>query len=89
MSTMTQNLTLELDRFQERVTEDPSVAEVSWKAGSGGGGAFGWVFVFLLLAASCGSGFSRERTRSGLKALLQPLPQEAAPTGAHQPVTGP
>lgn len=49
MGTMTQNLTMELDRFRERVREDPQVAAVEWKPGYGGGGAFGWLLSLGLL----------------------------------------
>ncbi len=44
---MTDNLALELDRFRERVKQDPGVADVKWKAGSGGG-SFGWLLLALL-----------------------------------------
>lgn len=47
MSEMTDNLTLELDRFRERVQEDPSVAEVKWRPGSGGG-SLGWPAILIL-----------------------------------------
>ncbi len=49
MSSMTQNLAAELDQFRERVKQDPSVADVKWKSGSGGGGAFGWLLCLGLL----------------------------------------
>jgi len=48
MDEMTANLAVELDRFTDRVKEDPQVAKVEWKPGSGGGGTSGWLFVFLL-----------------------------------------
>jgi rhombotail lipoprotein len=41
MGRMTDNLSLELDRFRDRVRDDPKVADVQWKSGSGGG-SFGW-----------------------------------------------
>ncbi|NNF40935.1 MAG: rhombotarget lipoprotein [Woeseiaceae bacterium] len=47
MVAMTDNLALELDRFRERVKQDPGVAEVQWKAGSGGG-SMGWLLLVLL-----------------------------------------
>lgn len=47
MVAMTDNLALELDRFRERVKQDPGVAEVQWKAGSGGG-SMGWLLLALL-----------------------------------------
>jgi rhombotail lipoprotein len=37
MGKMTANLAAELDRFRERVQEDPTVADVKWRPGSGGG----------------------------------------------------
>ncbi|MCP4300899.1 MAG: rhombotarget lipoprotein [Gammaproteobacteria bacterium] len=48
MGTMTQNLAMELDRFRERVREDPQVAAVEWKPGYGGGGALSLWFVLAL-----------------------------------------
>ena len=57
MGTMTQNLGAELDRFHDRVQDDPSVAEVNWKEGSGGG-SFGWLMLGLL-----GSTAARRRRR--------------------------
>lgn len=48
MATMTQNLGVELDRFTERVKDDPTVADVEWKPGSGGGGALSLWFVLGL-----------------------------------------
>lgn len=47
MGEMTQNLATELDRFRERVQEDPSVAEVEWKPGSGGG-SISWLLLCVL-----------------------------------------
>jgi rhombotail lipoprotein len=47
MEQMTGNLAIELDRFQERVKEDPSVANTQWRPGFGGG-AFGWLTLVLL-----------------------------------------
>jgi rhombotail lipoprotein len=52
MGSMTQNLAAELDVFRERVKQDPAVADVQWKSGSGGGGAFGWLLCFGLLVAA-------------------------------------
>jgi rhombotail lipoprotein len=49
MEQMTDNLTLELDRFQDRVKDDPTVARTEWKAGSGGGGAVSWLLLLLLV----------------------------------------
>lgn len=47
MGSMTENLALELDRFRERVKQNPAVAEVKWKQGSGGG-SMGWLLLGLL-----------------------------------------
>lgn len=53
MGEMTDNLTVELDRFQERAKEDPTVLQTSWKQGYGGGGGTSWlVLVALMLLAS-------------------------------------
>jgi len=53
MELMTENLAIELDRFRERVQEDPGVAEVKWKPGFGGGST-GWLTIGLLfLIALC------------------------------------
>jgi len=49
MDQMTGNLSVELDRFQERVKEDPMVARTEWKPGSGGGGSVGWLTIALLV----------------------------------------
>lgn len=54
MVAMTQNLAFELDRFRERVQDDPSVAEVQWKPGSGGGGSFSTLLLAMLaFVAAC------------------------------------
>jgi rhombotail lipoprotein len=57
MEKMTGNLTIELDRFQERAKEDPSVAQTGWRPGSGGG-SIGWLTLVMLALIS-------SRTRSG------------------------
>lgn len=49
ISVMTDNLAIELDRFRERVQEDPQVAQTEWKPGHSGGGAFGGAFLIILL----------------------------------------
>jgi rhombotail lipoprotein len=49
MEQMADSLTLELDRFQERVKDDPTVAKTEWKTGSGGGGAVSWLLLLLLV----------------------------------------
>lgn len=51
MEQMTGNLDAELERFNERVKQDPTVASTAWKPGHGGGGAFGWLLLALLMAA--------------------------------------
>lgn len=40
-SQMVSNLAQELVRFEQRLKEEPELAEVSWKNGRGGGGSFG------------------------------------------------
>ena len=49
MEQMADSFTLELDRFQERVKDDPTVAKTEWKPGSGGGGGVGWPMLAVLL----------------------------------------
>lgn len=46
---MTGNLGSELVRFEERVAENPQLAEVSWKEGHGGTGSFEGLFLMLLV----------------------------------------
>ena len=55
MEQMTGNLAIELDRFQERVKENPTPARTEWKPGSGGG-SIGWLMP-VLLASSCARAF--------------------------------
>jgi rhombotail lipoprotein len=57
MGEMTDNLSIELDHFQERVRNDPTVAQTTWKEGSGGAGGVGC----LLLAALLISVYTRYR----------------------------
>lgn len=47
MDGMTANLAEELDRFRERMQEDPTMAEVQWRPGSGGG-SLGWLTIAFL-----------------------------------------
>lgn len=62
MSAMTVNLGTELERFKARVAENPQLAEVSWKQGSGGGGSLdAWALLALVLFAIVGIG--RRTTR--------------------------
>ncbi|QOJ32912.1 MAG: rhombotarget lipoprotein [Gammaproteobacteria bacterium] len=54
MSNMTTNLAAELDRFQQRLKDEPQLAEVEWKGGSkGGGGALGLPGLAILAGAGC------------------------------------
>lgn len=58
---MTDNLAFELVRFEERVAEEPMLAEVQWKEGYGGMGSFdGLLLVLLILLAIYGIGYSTE-----------------------------
>lgn len=50
MDGMSGNLATELDHFQERVKDDPSVAQTTWKPGSGGG-SLHWVLIAALMLA--------------------------------------
>ena len=47
MEQMTDNLAIELDRFQARVKEDPGVANTEWKPGYGGGALGLWMLALL------------------------------------------
>lgn len=53
MDAMTQNLTIELDQFQERVQEDPQVARTEWKSGSGGGALGFWFLLAFTSLSAC------------------------------------
>jgi rhombotail lipoprotein len=48
MSDMTTNLQAELDRFEIRLKDDPTVAQVDSSAMSGGGGSIGLSALFAL-----------------------------------------
>jgi rhombotail lipoprotein len=61
MEQMTVNLAGELDRFQERVRSDPSVAQTEWKPGYSGGGSGGWLALILVAALA---GLRRDSLRS-------------------------
>jgi rhombotail lipoprotein len=50
MGNMTTNLAAELDRFEQRLKDEPEVATVEWKAGSGGGGGASDPALLVLLA---------------------------------------
>lgn len=58
MGAMTANLGTELERFEARVADNPQLAEVTWKQGSGGGGGSmdGWALLALALFAIAGIG---------------------------------
>lgn len=58
MGSMTQNLAMELDRFRERVKQNPAVAEVKWKQGSGGG-SMDWLMLGLLGLYAISRSYSR------------------------------
>ncbi len=49
MDTMTGNLGLELARFEERVAENPQLAQVEWKEGYGGMGKMDGLVILLLV----------------------------------------
>ena len=53
MAAMTQNLTVELDQFQERIKEDPQVARTEWKPGSGGGTLGLWFLLAFTGLSAC------------------------------------
>jgi rhombotail lipoprotein len=59
MEQMTANLAVELDQFQERVKQDPSVAQTEWKPGYGGGGWLGMLDLLLLAVSSLLLSFRR------------------------------
>jgi rhombotail lipoprotein len=61
MEQMTANLAGELERFQERVRSDPSVAQTEWKPGYSGGGSGGWLALILVAALA---GLRRDSLRS-------------------------
>lgn len=64
MTAMTGNLGAELVRFEERVAENPQLAEVTWKEGYGGGGRVGGLLL-MLLAAFAVYGIGRQREQNG------------------------
>ncbi len=51
MSAMSDNLAIELNKLEFRIKEDPTVAQVTPRAGSGGGGVFSLYLILLLAAA--------------------------------------
>jgi rhombotail lipoprotein len=48
MTDMSDNLAIELNKFEFRIKEDPTVAQVTPRGGSGGGGAFAPCFALVL-----------------------------------------
>ena len=59
---MTGNLEAELDRFEQRIEDDPAVAQVAWKEGSnGGGGALFWLLAVVVVVQV----FAQRRTGRG------------------------
>ncbi len=61
VTAMTGNLGMELVRFEERVAENPQLADVNWKPGYGGGGSLdGLMLLLLVLLAIIGIGYSRQ-----------------------------
>ena len=62
MEAMTENLTIELDQFQERIQEDPQVAQTEWKPGHGGGALGLWLVLVF-------TGLSVCRARRALRAV--------------------
>jgi rhombotail lipoprotein len=64
MQLMTENLAIELDNFRQRVEEDPKVAQVEWKPGSGGGSLGPW-FLMGLLIAMVAQRFRKLKARGG------------------------
>jgi len=69
MEQMTGNLTVELDRFRERVKEDPTVARTEWKPGFGGG-AVGWLLLaWLVLAAIARDRSAASATRASSRSV--------------------
>lgn len=51
MATMTTNLTSELDNFEKKLEDNPTLAQVAWEDGRGGGGAID--LLWLVLIAGC------------------------------------
>ncbi|MEZ5563671.1 MAG: rhombotarget lipoprotein [Gammaproteobacteria bacterium] len=51
MANMTTSLAVELDRFEQRLKDEPGVAAVEWKDGSGGGGGAADPVALLLILA--------------------------------------
>lgn len=65
MAGMTENLAVELDSFRERAMEDPTVAKVQWKEGSGGGSLSLCFVLGLLLVRGLSACTARPVLRAG------------------------
>ena len=48
MATMTTNLTSELDNFEKKLEDNPTLAQVAWQDGRGGGGAINLFWLVLI-----------------------------------------
>ena len=48
MTTMTTNLSSELDEFEKKLEDDPTLAQVAWEDGRGGGGATSLIWLVLI-----------------------------------------
>lgn len=53
MASMTENLAIELDKFKERIKENPEVAKTEWKPGYGGGATEFWFLLGLTGLLAC------------------------------------
>lgn len=53
MASMTENLAIELDKFKERIKENPEVAKTEWKPGHGGGATEFWFLLGLTGLLAC------------------------------------
>lgn len=68
MGNMTTNLKTELDRFQQRLKDEPQLANVEWRgSSSGGGGALGLPGLALLAGAACWRRGRRRHVAGGVR----------------------
>ena len=74
MVDMTTSLAMELERFEQRLKDEPELAAVEWKAGSGGGGGSADPALLLILAA-----FAWRRRRPHSQTLARGLAVRPAP----------
>ncbi len=65
MADMTNNLATELDRFEERLEQEPTLAQVEWSEDADGGGAAADWLALLLLATLCATVASLHRRGRG------------------------